>query len=120
MRGLVGMVSVVTLLAWVSLQSAELVGGLQDRAATLSAAADAREHHLRMTPEPIVEKGRRNADWKALLGDDGMQASGQRQRAVWKEQTRRLLAGEPVTAADRYLARAATPTSPRRASRSAR
>ena len=118
MRGLLGMVTVVTLLAWFSLQSSELVGGLQDRASTLSAAADAREQHLGMTPEPIVAKGRRNADWKALLGDAGRQASGQRQRAVWKEQTRRLLAGEPVTAADRY--HALNPTSPTRASRSAR
>ncbi|MSQ00786.1 MAG: hypothetical protein EXR71_02710 [Myxococcales bacterium] len=118
MRGLLGMVTVVTLLAWVSLQSAAILDGMQDRADTLTAAADARERYLGMTPAPIVEKGRRNTDWKALLGDDGMQASGQRQRAVWKEQTRRLLAGEPVTEAERALALNAA--SPRRASRSAR
>ena len=97
MRGLVGAAAVFSVMGWFTLEASEMVGRMQDRVQVLDAAASVREASLDLERPPLVEKGKARADWKALLrpGDD--LPSGIKQQALWKEQTRRLLAGEPPT-----------------------
>ncbi len=105
MRSLVGMAVVMTGLGWFVAHTSEMIGRMQDRVGTLEAAAAVREDALGMEKPLLVEKGHARADWKALLSRGEDLPTGIKQRAVWKEQTRKLLAGEPPTAPEARRAR---------------
>lgn len=97
MRGLVGMATVMTVMAWFVARTGELVDDMQTRVATLESAAAFREQALGLDEEPLVATGTTRRDWKALLGTDETLPTGIKQREVWKDNTAKLLAGRPIT-----------------------
>lgn len=100
MRGLVGATVMCTMMGWFADRSLELAGDVKARVDVMTAAASAREQAAGVEADPIVSSGTARPDWQALLGSDPDLPTGQKQRALWKDQTARLLAGEPVNAAD--------------------
>ncbi len=105
MRGLTGMITFFVLAGWFSLQSAAVIDRLQDRVRGAEADIHAREVAAGLTPMPVIGRGEARTDWRALFGTDETLPSGVKQRDVWKRQTGRFLAGEPITRAEARRAR---------------
>jgi len=104
MRGLVGGAVIVTMLGWFSMQTGELVGRMQDRVQVLQSAATVREAALDLDQPDLLATGDPgHTRWKELFSRGEDLPSGVKQQALWKEQTRKLLAGEPPTPSEERL-----------------
>ena len=101
MRGLVGAVTMLTLMGWFSQHAFEMLDRMQDRVDVMQRAVSVREASVGIEAPPLIEAGHAKKDWKALLGATDDLPSGTKQRAVWVAQTEALLSGGPITEGDR-------------------
>ena len=98
MRGLVGAATFCAVFGYIGLRTDALLGDVHARLDVLESSLAAREASVGLEAGPLVESGKARPNWRVVFkgGDD--LPSGVKQREVWKEQTAKLLAGEPPTA----------------------